>query len=78
MSFTYWFVYDGKKNNWSGYLRANEKWAEALGEKFLGLSCGLVPTRGKKRKEDSAFIEGNEKRAKKHEQDNTDVWNRIP
>lgn len=25
------------------YLRAKEKWAEALGEKFLGLSCGLVP-----------------------------------
>lgn len=30
------------------YLRAKEKWAEALGEKFLGLSCGLVPA-GKNR-----------------------------
>lgn len=45
-----------EKNNWSGYLRANEKWAEALGEKFLGLSCGLVPTRGKKRKEDTVLL----------------------
>lgn len=27
------------------YLRAKEKWAEALGEKFLGLSWGLVPAR---------------------------------
>lgn len=45
-----------EKNNWSGYLRANEKWAEALGEKFLGLSCGLVPTRRKKRKEDTVLL----------------------
>jgi len=27
----------------TSYLRAKEKWAEALGEKFLGLSCGLFP-----------------------------------
>lgn len=29
----------------ANYLRAKEKWAEALGEKFLGLSCGLVPAK---------------------------------
>ena len=29
----------------SSYLRAKEKWAEALGEKFLGLSWGLDPKR---------------------------------
>lgn len=29
------------------YLRAKEKWAEALGEKFLGLSCGLFPVESK-------------------------------
>lgn len=31
----------------SPYLRAKEKWAEALGEKFLGLSCGLFPVESK-------------------------------
>lgn len=34
------------------YLRAKEKWAEALGEKFLGLSCGLVPARKRYRRGD--------------------------
>lgn len=46
MSGLYWLICSvANQVNIHGYayLRAKEKWAEALGEKFLGLSCGLVP-----------------------------------
>lgn len=47
------------------YLRAKEKWAEALGEKFLGLSCGLVPASKTQRNRDKTNWKGNLPASKK-------------